>query len=144
MVMLGLQVLLGVAFYQLGGWAWVFWGIFLRLVVVYHITWFVNSATHKWGYRNFETNDLSRNNWWVGILAWGEGWHNNHHKYQDSCKSGFRWWEIDVTYSVIKLLSWFGLAHSLKIPDEMKYDPKAKTDQAIPPRIILESGTAGK
>lgn len=87
-----------------------FWGVGVRMVYVLHITWFVNSATHLWGYRNYETSDDSRNLWWVGILAWGEGWHNNHHAYQRVASQGHRWWEIDMTYWAILAMEKLGLA----------------------------------
>lgn len=74
------------------------WGSFLRTVVVWHCTWFVNSATHLWGYRNYATADDSRNSWWVALLTFGEGWHNNHHAEQGSARFGQRWWELDPTY----------------------------------------------
>ena len=86
------------------GWSMVFWGLGVRMVYVLHVTWFVNSATHLWGYRNYETTDNSRNLWWVGLLAFGEGWHNNHHAYQRVARQGHRWWEIDVTYWAIWLM----------------------------------------
>ena len=70
------------------GWSFLFWGLFLRMVYVLHVTWFVNSATHMWGYRNYETTDDSTNLWWVGLLAFGEGWHNNHHAYQRMARHG--------------------------------------------------------
>jgi len=82
----------------------------VRMVIVFHVTWFVNSATHIWGYRNYETSDDSRNLWWVGLLAFGEGWHNNHHAYQRMAKHGHRWWEIDVTYWAIVAMEKLGLA----------------------------------
>ena len=68
------------------------------MVWVYHVTWAVNSATHMWGYRNYETTDDSKNLWWVGLLGWGEGWHNNHHAYQRMARHGHKWWEVDLTY----------------------------------------------
>jgi fatty-acid desaturase len=86
------------------------WGGFLRIVWVWHSTWFVNSVTHIWGYRNYETKDDSRNIWWVALLTFGEGWHNNHHANPSAAKSGHRWWEFDVTYGIIKLLQVTGLA----------------------------------
>jgi len=93
------------------------WGTALRTVVVYHGTWFVNSAAHTWGYRNFETTDTSRNTWWVALLSFGEGWHNNHHAFQRSAAHGLRWFEIDPTYYLIKVLSWVGLARDVVRPD---------------------------
>jgi stearoyl-CoA desaturase (delta-9 desaturase) len=98
----------------LGGWkaglSMVFWGLGVRMVYVLHVTWFVNSATHLWGYRRYETTDDSKNLWWVGLLAFGEGWHNNHHAYQRVASQGHRWWEIDVTYWCIWLMEKLGLA----------------------------------
>ena len=105
-----------------GGWwvgglplgvSWLVWGLALRMVIVFHVTWLVNSASHMWGYRNYETTDNSRNLWWVGLLAFGEGWHNNHHAYQRMAKHGHRWWEIDVTYWAIVALERLGLAWSV-------------------------------
>jgi fatty-acid desaturase len=85
------------------------WGGFARIVWVWHSTWFVNSVTHIWGYRNFETKDDSRNIWWVALITFGEGWHNNHHANPSAARSGYRWWEFDVTYAVIKILKSVGL-----------------------------------
>ena len=98
------------------------WGIFLRTVFVMHSTWFVNSAAHVWGYKNFETGDDSRNLWWVAALTFGEGWHNNHHAHQRSARHGLRWWEVDVSYGFIRLLSFFGLAKHIHVAPT----PKAK------------------
>jgi len=86
------------------------YGMFVRLFYVLHATWFVNSATHIWGYRNYETTDDSRNLWWVALLTYGEGWHNNHHKYQRMAKNGHKWWELDMTYGAILVLEKLGLA----------------------------------
>ncbi len=92
------------------GMSFLVYGMFVRLVYVLHITWLVNSASHMWGYRSYETNDNSRNLWWVGLLAYGEGWHNNHHAFQRGARHGHRWWEIDVTYWAIYLMERLGLA----------------------------------
>ena len=86
------------------------WGLFVRMVYVLHVTWCVNSASHIWGYRTYDIDDDSRNNWWVGLLAFGEGWHNNHHAFQRMARQGHRWWEIDITYWVILLMEKVGLA----------------------------------
>jgi stearoyl-CoA desaturase (delta-9 desaturase) len=85
------------------------WGMFVRLVGVLHATWLVNSASHIWGYRNYETTDDSRNNWFVAIVAYGEGWHNNHHAYPRMAKHGHKWWEFDITWQMIRLLRATGL-----------------------------------
>jgi fatty-acid desaturase len=124
------HVLMGLALFAIGyfgwdsytGWSFVVWGMFVRLVYVLHVTWFVNSATHIWGYRNYETSDDSRNLWWVGILAFGEGWHNNHHAYQRMAKAGHKWWEVDVTYWAILAMEKVGLAWNVvkEVPKNQK------------------------
>ena len=111
-----LQIGLAVALYFFGGWPCVVWGIFVRLVLMYHSTWLVNSASHMFGYRSYKTNDLSRNNWWVAILSWGEGWHNNHHAFQFSARHGLRWFEFDPVWLVIKALALVRLAREIKVP----------------------------
>ena len=103
-------------------WSLVVWGMFVRMVCVLHVTWFVNSATHIWGYRNYETTDDSRNLWWVGLLAFGEGWHNNHHAYQRMARQGHQWWEVDVTYWTIWVMEKVGLAWNVvhKVPQHTR------------------------
>jgi len=91
------------------GWSLLVWGMFVRLFVVLHATWLVNSASHMWGYRSYETTDDSRNNWWVALVTFGEGWHNNHHAFPTMARAGHRWWEIDTTFWVIKTLEKVGL-----------------------------------
>jgi stearoyl-CoA desaturase (delta-9 desaturase) len=98
-----------------GGLGLVLWAIPLRLVLVYHVTWLVNSATHAFGYRNFDSPDLSRNCWWVAILSFGEGWHNNHHAHQHSARHGLRWFELDITWLHIMLLRKLGLARRIRL-----------------------------
>jgi stearoyl-CoA desaturase (delta-9 desaturase) len=96
------------------------WGVFVRTVVVWHVTWSVNSVTHLWGYRNFNTDDTSRNNLIVGFLANGEGWHNNHHADPRSARHGLRWWELDLTWLTIKLLAALGLARRVVSPSKVR------------------------
>jgi sn-1 stearoyl-lipid 9-desaturase len=110
-----IQVALGLILFAIGDWSWVIWGIFFRLVFVFHVTWFVNSATHKFGYQSHESNDNSRNCWWVALLTFGEGWHNNHHAYQFSARHGLQWWEIDLTWMTIKFLEIVGLAKNIRL-----------------------------
>ena len=112
------QWILGMVLLAWGGLSYVVWGIFLRTVVALHLTWAVNSATHKWGYRTFKTTDDSRNLWWVALLTNGEGWHNNHHAFQYSAAHGLFWWEFDVTYLTIRILSAFKLANAVLIPNK--------------------------
>ena len=104
--------------YLCGGWhlgfSLVVWGSLVRTVWTWHATWFVNSATHLWGYRNYKTADDSRNLWWVALLTFGEGWHNNHYHFPGSARQGFVWWEYDLTYYGLWLLSQFGLVRDLK------------------------------
>ena len=115
---LWLQVAMGLTLFS-AGWlisgvglavSFLVYGLFVRAVYVLHITWFVNSASHIWGYQNYQTDDNSRNNWWVGLLAFGEGWHNNHHADQRRARHGHRWWELDVTYLTLWLMERTGLA----------------------------------
>jgi fatty-acid desaturase len=94
--------------------SWLVYGVFVRMVFVLHSTWFVNSASHMWGYKNYETRDDSRNLWWVAILAYGEGWHNNHHAHPRLAQHGHRWWEFDWTYGIIRLMRLVGLAKNVE------------------------------
>jgi stearoyl-CoA desaturase (delta-9 desaturase) len=112
------QVVLGLLLFALGGWSFVVWGVFVRLVVVFHCTWFVNSATHKFGYRTYDSNDRSKNCWWVALVTYGEGWHNNHHAYQYSARHGMKWWEIDFTWMTIQFLQLLGLAQKVKLVEK--------------------------
>ncbi|MEM9925133.1 MAG: fatty acid desaturase [Cyanobacteria bacterium P01_D01_bin.50] len=109
-----LQVALAAILYLLGGWSFVIWGIFVRLFVGLHSTMFVNSVCHIHGYRNYDSKDCSTNCWWVALLTFGEGWHNNHHAFQYSARHGLQWWEIDVTWITIRLLQLLGLATNVK------------------------------
>jgi stearoyl-CoA desaturase (delta-9 desaturase) len=92
------------------------WRGLVRIFLVHHVTWSVNSACHLWGARPYKSPDESRNNVLFGILAMGEGWHNTHHAFPTSARHGLRWWQIDVSYWVIRALSWFHLAWNLKLP----------------------------
>ena len=92
------------------------WGVFVRTVIVWHQTWAVNSVTHLWGYRTYETDERSRNNVFVGLLVHGEGWHNNHHAEPRSAKHGHHWWELDLTYLIIRLLARLDLARDVVMP----------------------------
>lgn len=115
-VQIAMQLMLAVLLYFLGGIPFVVWGIAVRLVLVYHFTWFVNSATHKWGSRRYASEDLSKNCWWVAFLTFGEGWHNNHHAHQDVAPAAHRWYEWDPTWYVIWTMEKIGLASHVKRP----------------------------
>jgi fatty-acid desaturase len=108
-------VVLGLALLVFGGWAMLMWGIFLRVTVGLHATWLVNSATHLWGRQRFETGDDSRNSWWVALLTFGEGWHNNHHAHPTAARHGLAWYEIDINWWGIRTLQLLGLAKAIKL-----------------------------
>lgn len=97
-----------------GGWSAFLWGYVVSTVLLYHCTFSINSLAHLFGTRRFETPDDSRNNWWLALVTFGEGWHNNHHYVMASCRQGYRWWEIDITYAVLKALSWCGVVRELR------------------------------
>ena len=108
-------VALGLILLATGGIRMVLWGVCLRVVVGLHATWLVNSATHMWGSRRFLTRDDSRNSWWVALLTFGEGWHNNHHAHPTSARHGLAWYELDITWLQIRFLQLVGLARSVKV-----------------------------
>ena len=116
---LPLQLALAVTFFFFGGWSWVVWGIFVRLVFSYHTTWLVNSAAHMLGYRTYRTTDQSTNCWWVALLSFGEGWHNNHHAFPFSARHGLRWFEIDMTWWQVRALAVLRLADQVRLPSEV-------------------------
>ena len=106
-------IVLGLVLLAVGGVPYVLWGIFLRTVFLLHCTWLVNSATHSWGSRRFLTRDLSTNSWWVALLTFREGWHNNHHAHPVSVRHGLVWYEVDLNWYGIWLLKKFGLAKNI-------------------------------
>ncbi len=109
---------LGVACYLFAGWPGLFVGFILSTVVLYHCVFSINSLAHVVGTQRYVTADESRNNWWLAIITLGEGWHNNHHHYQSATRQGFFWWEIDISYYVLRVLSWVGLVWDLRAPPE--------------------------
>ena len=119
-----IYVLTAVAIYFAGevygglGMSWLVWGVFVRTVVLWHCTWAVNSVTHTFGYRNYNTDEESTNNWLVAIFSFGEGWHNNHHADQRSAAHGQRWFEVDITYRLIKIMELFGLVWGVREPSQ--------------------------
>ncbi|KAJ9537918.1 hypothetical protein OSB04_030651 [Centaurea solstitialis] len=118
---------LGLAFvlHAIGGFPYVVWGIGVRTVCSYHVTWLVNSICHGRGVRVWDTDDISVNIWWLGIIAFGAGWHNNHHAFEYSARHGLEWWQIDFTWYVIRLLEITGLATDIKLPTAMDMQRKA-------------------
>lgn len=111
-------VIVAVATFLIAGWPGLFFGFFASTVVLWHQTYIVNSLSHVFGKRRYVTLDTSRNSAIIALLTMGEGWHNNHHYYQASVRQGFFWWEIDVSYYVLRVLSWVRLVHDLKMPPE--------------------------
>jgi len=106
---------LALLLFAIGGLPLVLWGIFFRIVFGLHATWLVNSATHMWGGRRFATRDNSRNNWWVALMTFGEGWHNNHHAHPTSARHGLAWYEFDPSWIQIKFLKFLGIAKSVRV-----------------------------
>ncbi len=111
-----LQLPLGILLYCLGGWSFVIYGVFVRSVLLWHSTWLIHSATHWKGYRCFPSADNSPNLWWVALLTYGEGWHNNRHAHPRVVKAGWKWWEIDPTWWVIQFFQFLGLARKVVVP----------------------------
>jgi len=106
---------LGVLLLAIGGLPMMLWGLCVRVVFGLHATWLVNSATHMWGSRRFSTRDDSRNNWWVALITFGEGWHNNHHAHPTSARHGLAWYEFDPTWITLRLLRLVGVARSIQV-----------------------------
>ncbi|HYX28695.1 MAG TPA: fatty acid desaturase [Pyrinomonadaceae bacterium] len=107
-------IVLGVLLLLFGGWSVLLWAVALRVTLALHATWLVNSATHMWGRRRFETGENSRNSWWVALLTFAEGWDNNHHAYPTSGRHGLRWYEIDFNWFGVRTLQLVGLASAVK------------------------------
>jgi fatty-acid desaturase len=125
-------VVLGVLLLALGGVQYLLWGVFLRTVVGLHATWLVNSATHMWGTRRFLTADTSRNSFWVALLTFGEGWHNNHHAHPQSARHGLAWYEVDMNWYGIAALRMLGLAWDVKAPRLSAVLPAKPAPEAVP------------
>ena len=109
-------IILAATCFIVAGWSGLVVGFFWSTVLVYHATFGINSLAHVYGSQRYVTGDDSRNNWLLALATMGEGWHNNHHAYQSSVRQGFRWWEIDLTYYILKALSWVGVVWDLKTP----------------------------
>ncbi|XP_050381152.1 palmitoyl-monogalactosyldiacylglycerol delta-7 desaturase, chloroplastic-like [Argentina anserina] len=122
---------LGVLLYLVGGMPFLVWGMGVRTVLYLHATFALNSICHTWGHQAWETGDLSRNNWLIALLAHGEGWHNNHHAFQHSARHGLEWWQIDVTWYVIRFLELVGLATEVKLPTETQKKQRAFSSRMI-------------
>ena len=120
-------IIAGIGLFAIGGWTMVLWGVFLKTVFGWHATWLVNSATHLWGTRRFETRDDSRNNGLIAAITFGEGWHNNHHAHPRSARHGLAWYEFDVNWVQIRALEMLGMVDNVYAYD-MSVD---KAEQAL-------------
>ncbi len=114
------------------GWAGLVIGFLWSTVLLYHATFCINSLAHVWGRKQYVTGDESRNNWLLAFLTMGEGWHNNHHACQSSARQGFRWWQLDMTYYILKALCWLGIVWDLKAPPEQVL----RNEQRLGSRVI--------
>jgi fatty-acid desaturase len=122
-------IVLAVVLFAIGGFSMVLWGVFLRIVWGWHSTWLVNSATHLWGTRRFETHDDSRNNGLIAAVSFGEGWHNNHHANPRSAKHGMAWYEIDLNWLQISFLEKIGLAKKVYVYNLEKHEAQPEALQ---------------
>ncbi len=129
------SIMLAIACYLIAGWPGLFVGFVWSTVAVYHATFCINSLAHVHGRVRYVTGDDSRNNWLLAIITMGEGWHNNHHAYQSSVRQGFRWWEYDPTYYLLRALSWLGLVWDLKMPPR----EVVRNEQRLGSRVVTRA-----
>jgi stearoyl-CoA desaturase (delta-9 desaturase) len=120
LVLLSLTIPAAIGYWIEGSWFGALlgfvWGGLVRVFLTHHVTWSINSVCHVFGRRDFKSSDHSTNNLICGLLAWGEGWHNNHHAFPSSARHGLKWWQIDLSWLVIRLMALCGLAWNLKVP----------------------------
>jgi sn-1 stearoyl-lipid 9-desaturase len=119
-------IVCGLVLFIFGGWSMMMWGVFLRVTLGLHATWLVNSATHMWGSRRFNTEDDSTNNWLVALATFGEGWHNNHHAHPRSARHGLAWYEVDINWIGIRALQLLGLAKQIRLVDKEGTRPRQR------------------
>ena len=125
--------ILGVSLYLIGGWHAFVWGLLVSTVMLWHGTFTINSLTHVFGRRRYVTTDNSRNSLILALVTMGEGWHNNHHYYQRSVRQGFYWWEIDMTFYILKVMQALGLVWDLHAPPRHVRDSRPSDDQLTAP-----------
>ena len=125
------SIIVAILLYWFGGWGMMAWGIGVRTVISWHITWGINSFAHKFGSQRFVTNENSRNNVILGILAFGEGWHNNHHAFPTSARHGLAWYELDLSYLQIKLFEKLCLVKNVRVPTQKNIEKKQSELQMI-------------
>jgi stearoyl-CoA desaturase (delta-9 desaturase) len=123
-------IALAVALYFIGGFSMLIWGFFVSTTVLWHGTFTINSLSHIFGKRRYKTTDTSKNNFLLALLTLGEGWHNNHHYHQNTANQGWFWWEVDLSYYSLKVLSWLRIVSDLRTPsDAIKYAYKKYTPE---------------
>lgn len=137
---------LAAVLFLIGGLSWSFYGAVVSTVLLYHGTFVINSLTHVFGRRRYETTDTSKNSFLLALLTMGEGWHNNHHYYQSTANQGFFWWEVDFSYYLLKILSWFGVVWELRTPPKWVLEGKKRAygDEpsfAFPAQLIDDMAT---
>src|SRR6478735_2299512 len=120
------------AMFTAAGFSSLFIGFFLSTVILYHGTFSINSIMHKFGKQRYETGEESKNSLWLALITLGEGWHNNHHYYETASRQGFFWWEVDITWYILKMMSWLGLIWDLKgVPKHVKYSKNKQHAQEL-------------
>lgn len=125
-------VLYATALFALWGMNGLVWGFFISTILLWHGTFLINSGAHKWGTRRYESGDESRNNFWLALITLGEGWHNNHHTYMSSARQGFFWWELDVSYLILRAFSKIGLVWDLREPPLALLEKRRIASQKTP------------
>ena len=130
--LLGAGALLQSSGFETNMWQLFVWGFCISTVATYHGTYTINSLAHQFGRRRFKTTDDSRNNLFLALITLGEGWHNNHHHHSSSARQGFRWWELDVTYYILKCLSWLGIVWNLRpVPEHVMAEARSNKLHAL-------------
>jgi fatty-acid desaturase len=124
-------IIVAILLFLIGGWGLLAWGVGVRTVLSWHISWAVNSIGHSFGPQRFNTNEDSRNNWVLGILTFGDGWHNNHHAFPTSARHGFAWYELDLNFLQIKLLEKIGFAKKIIVPTQTAIERKLASDKSL-------------
>jgi stearoyl-CoA desaturase (delta-9 desaturase) len=131
-------ILLGFGVWAWGGWAMLIVGFFWSTVLLFHCTFFINSLAHVSGSQRYLTGDASRNNFWLALITLGEGWHNNHHHYQSSTRQGFHWWEVDVSYYVLRMMSVFHLVWDLRAPPAAILEGNSPVGRKVVEKVAAE------
>lgn len=132
--------MLAIACFAIDGWTGLVIGFFLSTAVLYHGTFTINSLTHLFGRRRYATADTSRNSLILALITLGEGWHNNHHYYQRATNQGFFWWEIDISFYILKLLSWVRLVHGIHTPPQRVLDSNRVKDGCVDVGMLTARG----